>query len=190
MKNFVINESSLAIRDVLPVSIDGWKAFKLSHEQAMRFNFDDEGANFSQLVEKYGSENMLSEGEHYEGYIVLCSFPVNILVKIFSYAERVKDANLFFAPQSIKMACNNGNLYRICFEHGGKKSYNGGFRYVWPLGVTPFEKVTTCEEAVKLRNKLVEACVNKTSVSISDREETILRQFLGDYFSKFFRELI
>lgn len=187
MKRIKIKEPSLAIREVIPVFADGFKAIKLSSEQAMRFTFEDETANFEQLSAKYGQHNILKEDELHTGYIILCNPISNQLISMFGKIRRIQCANgMDIAPLSVKQAYKRGTLYEVYME-SDKKKYLGSFRYVWPFGSTPFEKVTTEEKAVVLRKKLVNGAISRQTFEISDEENDILLKYLGkEYYDKFF----
>lgn len=186
--NYKIKETALNQSVLLSLSLDGWKAFKLTREQALKFSFKDEQATFSELAQTYGAENIIEENMFYSGYAVVCSYPANILIRMHGKAKKTAPNNLCFAPQSINSAYLNGCLYKIVVNIGDIEQ-SGYFSYIWPLGCTPFEKLMDEKKATTLREKLVDASLKNKEVSISKDEKDILKKVFGSYFECFFKEI-
>ena len=186
--NIKIKETSLNQSVLLPLSLDGWKAFTISREQALKFSFREEQANFAELSKIYGVENILEEGTFYSGYAVICSYPANILIKMYGKAQKTAPENLCFAPQSLNAAYLNGCLYKITFDIGSVEQ-PGSFSYNWPLGTTPFERIMKQSEAVALREKLVEASLNSDEAELTAEEVNVVKTIFGSYYKYFFKEV-
>ena len=183
-----IIESNLAIREASTIFPAGWKAIKVTREQAMRFNRDDEVISFDELVEKYGSENIINEGEMYTGYVVAYSPILNQLLFMCGMVKKAADASdWIFAQYATQQAFQNGTLYEVLYQQKDEKCSSGSLKYVWPFGSTLFEKVTTVEKAETLKAKLIKGAVSQDFFEITDEENTILRKYLGSsYYNKFF----
>ena len=183
-----IIESNLAIREASTIFPNGWKAIKITREQAMRFNRDDEVISFDELVEKYGSENIINEGEMYTGYVVAYSPILNQLLFMCGMVKKAADASdWIFAQYATQQAFQNGTLYEVLYQQKDEKCSSGSLKYVWPFGSTLFEKVTTVEKAETLKAKLIKGAVSQDFFEITDEENTILRKYLGSsYYNKFF----
>lgn len=183
-----IIESNLAIREVSTIFPAGWKAIKVTREQAMRFNRDDEVISFDELVEKYGSENIINEGEMYTGYVVAYSPILNQLLFMCGMVKKATNSSdWIFARYATQQAFQNGTLYEVLYQQKDEKCSSGSLKYVWPFGSTLFEKVTTVEKAETLKAKLIKGAVSQDFFEITDEENTILRKYLGStYYNKFF----
>ena len=187
MKQIKTLEANLAIREASLIFPYGWKAVKLNREQALRFNTDDEVLTFEELVQKYGSENIIKEGEMYTGYVVAYTPVLNQLLYMCGAIKKLTDASaVIFADYSSKQAFQNGTLYEVYYQQNNVCS-TGSLRYVWPFGSTLFEKITTKEHAETLKNKLIEGTISQDFFEITDEENKILRKYLGNrYYEKFF----
>ena len=187
MKQIKTIEANLAIREASLIFPRGWKAVKLNREQALRFNTDDEVISFEELVEKYGSENIINEGEMYTGYVIAYTPVLNQLLYMCGMVKKVTNASdVIFAQYASQQAFQNGTLYEVCYQTDNVCSA-GSLKYVWPFGSTLFEKVTTKERAEILKAKLIEGTISQDFFEISDDEEKILLKYLGRrYYDKFF----
>lgn len=187
MKKIKILKSNLRIREASRIFPYGWKAIKLTETEAMRFNLNREHLSFEDLVKIYGNDRVLQTEEMYDGYIII-SLPLkNDIYYLRGIVKKVTDErNVSFVPHNIKEAFKKGYLYDVYYQHNGMISA-GSLRYVWSLGITPFEKITTPEEAHQLREKLTNGAITDKVIEITDKENEILLQYLGrDYYDKFF----
>ena len=187
MKRIKIIEHNLAIREASTIFPDGWKAIKLNREQALRFNSDDEVASYAELVEKYGSENIINEGEMYNGYVVVYSPVLNQLLLLNGMVKKVTTLpDLGFERHCVQQAFQKGTLFEVSYQDGDI-CCAGSLKYVWPFGSTLFERITLRDRAEVLKAKLIEGAISQDFFEITDDENKILYQYLGKgYYDKFF----
>ena len=156
MKKLKISTSALEIRNAdFPVSND-FNAVKLTCSQAM--SFGDEFHSFSELVAKYGENNVLHVGEFYEGYVAVYYWPGRIdVVNVLGQIRKI-------APEIANTVCD----YRLAENIRAGKAWEcvyptpdgsfcvGAFRYVWTFKACTFARdivwVQRAVNDVRVRN--------------------------------------
>lgn len=170
MKKKKINIGNLEIRQALPILV---KAVKLTREQGLTCR-PDTFSSWEEIVETYGENNLLREGEDYEGYLLVWRGgrpEVNRLSGSLR-TETNKNAILWAAP-----------VYKEAFARGALKRVNGALTYVWCIGDMRVDErlITKLTTALSQTEPIVE---------LDEREEETLLLYLGEYyFQRFFQEI-
>ena len=143
---------------------------KLSEEQAMRFNLEDEEAEIDTLIAKYGQESVLQENEHYKGYALLSEGHSNQIITMDGHIASSVD-------ELGQKVCN------MCFVAENGKS-EGYAKRIFTFGNFPFNLYCNEELAERTRSRIVEAAVSGNETEFKEDEMALLIRVFG-YF-KFF----
>ena len=179
------------------------KIFKLTSVQAAQFS----GRNscFSEMLARFGQENMLQEKERYTGYVavyysdIMCS-----VVYMNGHLEKYTDANgVLFAQLYIRNAVEAGTYYRIVSPMYDNVEYDGEgiFQHVWNFNdcnfdgwVKDLQKRHHISSAVSssamdcvLKRKLQQALISsRKTLELTEEEYLVLKSYAPDYFRQFF----
>ncbi len=203
MKKIKVNVSSLGFRSSSLVLGKELRVIKLSFEQAMRFKSGY--CSFEKMVDCYGWENILNEGEYYKGYVaVYYSSWSQCLVDMDGKLCRYTDmASCIWAEPHIKEACASGTLWSVIYPLKDGKTCTGVFRYVWNFNdcnydgwVKHLQKSKHLSEETSpemldmtIKTKLVNACIAKVPMEFTDEEIFVVKSYAPDYYKSFFKEV-
>ena len=182
MKKIKISEAALATNLLLPFAVDGFKAIKLTREQALSYSFVDQRSSYGVLRAKYAQEE-LKENEHYEGYILFNNGISNCIAYMSGYFRKETPEEQFKYPLLSRISKD----FVIATHHGiyqmenGKETL-GNLRFVLTLGTLAFEKYLLQEYAKELRQKLLKSVIENRSVEITINEDRVLKKMLGDEY--------
>lgn len=174
MKKLKIIKEGLIETDLFLEPIENAKVFKISEEQAFRYGFFEEDADFDELVAKYGNDKILAEGEFYDGYAILYEERCNELIRMCGSIESF--GNFEEMPN---LALNNTKLYQLCYENANDQGTTGYAKYVRTLGTSRFEIVGHCSEnlANTIRQKLVEGTISGKPIELNDEEYHVIHEY-------------
>lgn len=203
MKKIKIYSSALETRPASTIFGTEFQAVKLSFEQAMAFC---SGFNsFDQIVEAYGSANVLKLGEQYDGYAaVYYSKWQQDVIRLRGAVERFSETEaLNLMPSALRDAALKQAAYKIVYHRADGTRVNGSALYVWTFGDCKFAELVHNLQMlgkislsiwpdaleVSLKNKLFQALTSGEHVSITEDEELVLTSYLGKaYYMQFISE--
>ena len=166
IKKLKISKENLIIDDVFMAPFKDLTVIKLSMEQAMRFDLEDDQAKAEVLIAKYGQENVLGIGEHYEGYALLltdecCIHIINMNAQIMVVTHN-----------------NDQKVYYLHYQEDGQTK--GYAKRIFTFGNFNFELFCNDKElAERTRKKLVEAAINGKDTEFLNDEISLIIRSLG-----------
>jgi hypothetical protein len=169
-KKLKIIKESLIVNDISFGPCEKMVVIKLSEEQAMRFNLEDEAAEIDTLIAKYGQESVLQENEHYKGYALLSEGHYNQIITMDGHIASGVD-------ELGQKVCN-----MCCVAENGKSE--GYAKHIFTFGNFPFNLYCNEELAERTRSRIVEAAVSGNETEFAEDEMALLISVFG-YF-KFF----
>lgn len=168
MKKLRIFASALEIRNAeFPVSNE-FNAVKLTYDQAM--NFSDVASSFSELVAKYGEENILNVGELYEGYVAVYYWTGRVdVVKMSGQIQKIAPA-IANTVWDYRLAENirAGKAWECIYPTREGSICMGVFRYVWTFRNCTFAKDIAWTQS-KLRDVRVRNFYSPEAIACYDR---------------------
>ena len=192
-----VNENELTIRPASQVLGKQIRAIKISKNSMAEFRSCF--SSFENMCAKYGAENILKEGERYNGYLAVyyASWKQEV-VKMMGSLKLATPADLLGSLNFAAInAAKKGEYWLVDY-----------FEYVWTFGDCRFQ--THIEQLQKkpeellrlglapiqgdpkqvsedLKKKLAESLKMSTYVDITSEEDTVLVTYLGvGYYGKFF----
>ena len=179
------------------IPLGEFKAVKLSREEAATFS-GAEVKTFEDLLEKYGANNQLRPGEYYNGYLAVFYWWRHIEVILM----RGKIRRL--SPVLDEIAKLSKKIHDLKWECVKAEGEQGDFNYVWIVNDSCFAKQVLDEqkrgnsdyEALDaaaidkaLKSKIVAALPKEgKTIELTDGENLVLKDYLGEYYNKFFVE--
>lgn len=203
MKTLKIRVENLKYRKASLILGKSLRVVKLTPIQAA--GFDDTSISFDELLEKYGKENLLQEGEYYEGYVAVYYRDWKIdVVYMNGCLEKDNDLDSFIWAQShIREAVKTGAYYRINppMFNNVKCFGEGAFQLVWNFNFCNFDgwardlriakrlgiDIIPSDIDASLKEKLQNALTSEEKkVELTDEEYLVLWSYAPDYFRDFF----
>ena len=204
MKNIKFYPSSLEIRPASTIFGTEFQAIKLSFEQAMAFTSGF--VSFDQMIETYGTANILQLGEQYDGYaaVYYSSWKQAVIklrgaVEYFTAAEAIN-----MMPSALRDAALNNAAYKIVYCCADGKRVPGAALYVWTFGDCRFSelihalqkqgKMPICLRPdaieISLKRKIFQSLTTDTAVKVTEDEDNVLLSYLGKaYYMRFIAEV-
>ena len=174
-----------------------FQIIKLSQKQAAQFKSKDV-TSFDKLMEQYGENNRLRDGEYYNGYVVVFYY--------WGKAQLVKMRGMLAEnfPEAHHWSCIIPTKESSSTIPGGRVSKDGVFVSIFSFSDCQFLAITdklkekgvllheidNVSVHISLKSKLQKAFISEEHlVELNENENYVLREYFGEYYSKFFTEV-
>ncbi len=171
MKTLRINKTKLEFRRAENI-VENFQILKISEMEALTCNCH-EFKSWKDVINRYGSANLLREGEKYYGYALVWRRSGAEVNKIYGalHIERNPDSVYWASP-----------VYKEAFKRGALLDSGILMTAVWTFADCCFDERICKKICNALRS-------SDPVVSLSDDELKEIKEYLGNYYEKFFTEV-
>ena len=134
----------------------------------MYFDIYDKEKSITSLINKYGSDNILEVGEHYDGYALLHDGQCNHLIRMNAHIETTYEEN-------------DKKKFYISYQTDKYGKIIGYAKKLWNFGIKEYEIFCSSDIAKTIRKKLIDAAISGKTIQITNDEADVITKVFGPF---------